>query len=434
MALDFLKEVRALIAENREEYTNLLKKLVSFDSVMIRNGQDGNEKEIQIFLTDLLKRMGAEVDSFEPDNARISQYDCYNANHQYKDRPNVVGVFKGSGEGKSVVMNGHADVVSPGEEERWTSPPYKPEIRDGRMYGRGTCDMKAGLAAAICAVKLLKEQGYSFQGDVILEAVIDEEGGGNGTLACCDRGYKADAAVLMEPTSLKVMPANRGTFLASFTVQGKPIHASMRGFGVNAIEKAMKIFAGLRELEEEWLLTMEHPILGNPTINLGQIYGGEGASVVAGECTVKFDVEFFPNVYDKAGNAVPVDPKEVQKIVQERVNLICAGDAWLRDHVPQIDWYQTTLCFETPENDPFLVSAVQSVKESMGYAAVKGLPCGCDGYQLNVVGGMPTVVFGPGDIINAHGYDEYVEMEEYFRAIEVYVCILKNWVGLKKES
>lgn len=432
MRCEFQNEISACIEKNKMKYAKLLKKLVSFDSVIIRNGQDGNEKEIQAFLADYLKHMGARVDCFEPDNARISKYDCYNANHQYKDRPNVVAVFKGTGGGKSIVLNGHADVVAAGEEERWSSPPYRPEIRAGKMYGRGTCDMKAGLSAAICAISLLKEQGYDFCGDVILEAVIDEEGGGNGTLACCDRGYRADGAILMEPTCLRVMAANRGTFLASYTVQGKPIHASMRGFGVNAIEKALKIFNGLRELELEWLLTMEHPILGNPTINLGQIYGGEGASIVAGECTVKFDVEFFPNVYDKMGKVTPVDPLEIQQIVQERVNRVCSGDEWLSGHVPQINWYQTTLCFETPEDDPFLEAVYESAREAMGHAIVKGLPCGCDGYQLNAVGGMPTVVIGPGDITNAHGYDEYVEMDEYYKAIEVYACLLKNWVGLRK--
>lgn len=428
----FLKLIHTAIQSKHLEYETLLKKLISFDSLMIRNGQDGNEREIQAFLAQYLSDMGAEMDVFEPDNARMEKYPCYNANHQYANRPNVVARFKGTGSGKSIVMNGHVDVVPTGEASEWTSPPFQPEIRSGKMYGRGSCDMKSGLAAAICAIKLLKEQGYRFRGDVILEAVIDEEGGGNGTLACCDRGYRADGALLMEPTSLRVMPANRGAFLAGYTVQGKPIHASTRGFGVNAIEKALKIFQGLRELELEWLLTMDHPILGNPTINLGQIKGGEGASIVAGECTVKFDVEFFPNTYDKSGKAQSVDPRMVQRAVEERVALVCAGDKWLRDHVPEIDWFQTTLCFETPAGDPFRESVETSAQEVLGHTVVKGLPCGCDGYQLNVVGGMPTVVLGPGDISNAHGYDEYVEMDEFYQAIEIYACLLANWVGLDR--
>lgn len=431
---EMIRKIRENIRKNANSYIDFLKKLVSFDSLMIENGKDGNEKEIQEFLCSYLESMGANVDKFEPDNELMSKYVCYNENHQYKNRPNVVATFKGSGDGKSILMNGHCDVVTAGIEERWTSLPFKPEIRDGKMYGRGTCDMKSGLAAAICAVGLLREMGCTLKGDVIIESVIDEEGGGNGTLACCDRGYKADGAILMEPTCLKIMPANRGTFLASYTVQGKPIHASMRGFGVNAIEKALKIFAGLRELETEWLLTKEHPILGNPSINLGQITGGEGASVVAGECTIKFDVEFFPNTYDRNGKAIPVDPCDVQKEIEKKIARICAGDEWLCNHVPSVDWYQTTLCFETPAGDPFLKEVKNSTEEIMGYAAVKGLPCGCDGFQLNVIGEMPTVVIGPGNILNAHGYDEYVEIEEFLNAIAIYACLIGNWSGYQIES
>jgi acetylornithine deacetylase len=422
-------KIRDILEKNKENYLEFLKHLISFDSRMLENGKKGKEKAVQDYLKEVLQKKGGELDCFAPENERIKKYPGFNKNHEYTDRENVVAVFKGNGKGRSLLMNGHCDVVTPGNEEEWTSPPFSAEIRDGKLYGRGSTDMKAGLSAAILAIDLLQEAGFVFQGDIIFESVVDEEGGGNGTIACCDRGYRADGALLMEPTCLQVMPANRGAFLAQFLVKGKPVHASMRGFGINAIDKAIKLINGLRELELEWLLVKRHPLLDNPTINIGQISGGEGASIVPAECIVKMDVEFFPTEYNDDNYEI-VDPEDIKREVQKKVDLICMGDEWLAGHPVTIEWYQETLCFQTDLKNEFVNACKKSCKNVLGKVVVNGLPCGCDGAQLAHIGKMPVVVLGPGDIRNAHTTDEFVNIVEFFNSIEIYANLIVDWVGI----
>ncbi len=209
MTAEFAQAIQATIAQSKDACRTFLAKLVSFDSRMLENGVHGQEKGIQDYLATHFAGMGATVDVFSPDNEKISRYAGFNAGHQYEGRQNVVATFKGTGGGASLLMNGHCDIVPPGDENAWTSPPFAATERGGLLYGRGTADMKGGLAAAILAVQFIKDMGYRFKGDIFIESVIDEEGGGNGTIACCDRGYRADGALLMEPTGLKVMPSSK---------------------------------------------------------------------------------------------------------------------------------------------------------------------------------------------------------------------------------
>lgn len=427
---DIKKAISDSVKRNKTKHLKILNRLVSYDSKMINSGEYGDEKGIQDYLKDLFTQMGAEVDAFEPDNSKICGYSGFNPDHKYEGRENVVATFKGNGTGRSLLFNGHSDIVPAGNAKLWRSSPFTCEQRDDKLYGRGTTDMKGGSAAAILAIQLLKEMGVSFNGDVIFEAVVDEEGGGNGTIACCERGYKADGAIIMEPTRMAIMPTNRGAFLAEFTVMGKPIHASLKGFGVNAIEKAIKLINAIKELELEWLLTKRHPLLSNPTINFGQISGGDGASTVASECNVKFDVEFFPSEYNRDYDKVPVNPQDIKKEVELCIKRACDGDKWLSENPVAINWYQETLCFETSLASDFVSTVVKCCDQIMGKAVVSGLPCGCDGAQLSIIGNMPVVVIGPGDIMQAHTVDECIEIEKYYQAIEVYANLIVDWVGI----
>lgn len=425
--------IKQKIETNKNDYVEFLKKLISFNSEISEGGKYGKELEIQRYIKNTLQDIGGDVDAFEPDNSLIADYPGYNKNHEYDGRKNVVAVFKGDGTGHSLLMNGHCDIVPAGNEQLWTSPPFEPEERDGKLFGRGTSDMKGGLAAAILAIKLLKELNYNFKGDIILESVVDEEGGGNGTIACCQRGYRADGALIMEPTSFSINIANRGAFLAEFSVIGKPIHASMKGFGVNAIEKAFKLINALKELECHWLLTKKHPILAGPSINIGQISGGKGASIVAEDCNVKFDVEFLPSEYDENYNLNPVDPNDIKKEVQQHIDIACEGDSWLSEHPVKINWYQDTLCFETDKEEDFVQSIIEVCKKTVGKAPLDGLPCGCDGFPLEKIGKMPVVVCGPGKLKKAHTIDESIDIDKYLKAIEVYATLIVDWVGIIEE-
>ena len=269
-----MDDLKKMIYGKQDYYLDFLSKLVGFDTSVIRHGEDGQEGAAQMYMAGFLERLGCEVDIFEPDNERMKAYPGYNQGHSYAGRPVVVGTYRGTGGGKSLILNGHMDTMPSGDLDRWETDPWKMTERDGRLYGLGTDDMKGGLSALVLALELVLSMGIKPRGDILVQSVVDEEGGGNGTLACADRGYRADGAIIAEGSNLEVFAANRGAWLVQADVEGIPIHASLKGFGVNAIDKMTKVIDSLRELETKWMTTKRHPLLAPPTINIGCIEGG----------------------------------------------------------------------------------------------------------------------------------------------------------------
>jgi acetylornithine deacetylase len=428
------EKIFSYINNHQQNYLCFLQKLLSFDSRIEQAGQTGKEGPIQEFIARTLKDMGANVDLFEVDNDLIKGLPGFNPNHDYHGRPNVVGTFKGSkieNGSKSLLFNGHADIVAPGSVAEWSKNPFGGEVIDGRIYSRGAADMKGGLAAALLAIEAIKGCNFNLKNDLIFESVVDEEGGGNGTLACVAKGYKADGAVIMEPTNLEVHAANRGAFLAEFTVTGKPAHASLKGFGINAIEKAFELIQALSKLERQWLLTKRHPLLSNPTINIGQIIGGEGASSVPGKCTVRFDVEFFPRDYDEQGVEFIVDKNQIKQEVETCLLDACSGDSWLHVNPVRVNWYQDTSAFQTDPGHPLVKETISACQEVMGFHRLSGFPAGCDGVYLSEIGKMPVIILGPGNVRQAHTIDEFIELDQFFKAIKVYANLIVRWVGVE---
>ena len=181
-----------------------LQDLVRIESYVIEHGLDGKEEKIQRAIAKKLAALGCEVSTFIPDNNLMKKSKYFTTGHRYRNRPNVVGVLKGEGRGRSILLNGHVDTMPPGDLSLWKVPPFKAKIVGNRLYGNGSTDMKAGVAAMIMAVELIREMGIKPGGDIIIESVVDEEGGGNGTLDCTLRGIRADAAIVLEPTELAV--------------------------------------------------------------------------------------------------------------------------------------------------------------------------------------------------------------------------------------
>lgn len=419
--------METLTQKQKEKSIVFLEKLVAFNTSVIRHGEDGQEGEAQQYLADYLEDMGCQVDIFEPENERISKYPSYNAGHNYKGRPNVVGVYKGTGGGRSLILNGHMDTMPSGDKELWHTDPWKLTEKDGNLYGLGSDDMKGGLSALVLALEFAIQEGFRPRGDIIIESVVDEEGGGNGTLACVDRGYKADGAIIAEGSNLEVFAANRGAWLVEANIVGQPIHASLRGFGINAIEKMMKVIRSIQELETKWMTTKKHPLLMPPTMNIGCIEGGVAASTVAEKCTLKFDVEYFPSEFDKFGERHLVDKNQVVSEVENYINLMAQGDEWLKDHPITFNWYQDCPPFETDVKDP-LVQKLADVAETVsGKRVISGMTAGCDARHLTNIAKIPTVVFGPGTCHNAHVVNEYLPKTQYFQAIEIYKKMIIEW-------
>ena len=422
-----MDDLKKMIYGKQDYYLDFLSKLVGFDTSVIRHGEDGQEGAAQMYMAGFLERLGCEVDIFEPDNERMKAYPGYNQGHSYAGRPVVVGTYRGTGGGKSLILNGHMDTMPSGDLDRWETDPWKMTERDGRLYGLGTDDMKGGLSALVLALELVLSMGIKPRGDILVQSVVDEEGGGNGTLACADRGYRADGAIIAEGSNLEVFAANRGAWLVQADVEGIPIHASLKGFGVNAIDKMTKVIDSLRELETKWMTTKRHPLLAPPTINIGCIEGGVAVSTVAESCRLKFDVEYFPSEIDAFGVRHTVDKDEVARKVEQHISLMCQGDGWLKEHPVKLQWYQDCSPFETDTGHPLVQTLADISGEVTGKRVISGMTAGCDARHLTNILKIPTVVYGPGSCHFAHKVNEFLPKDQFLMAIETYAKMIMKW-------
>jgi len=236
------------------EYVKPLKELVACDTQVIGHGvKGGNEANGQAYLKKLLEDLGADKLEMDPmDEALIKEailkYQEGNPDHQYHQRENLYATFLGSGD-KHLIFNGHVDTMPMGNPDAWQTPPLVPTEKEGKLYGLGACDMKGGLMAAIMAIKLLKESGEPLPCDVSIISVVDEEGGGNGSIQASMRGIKGDGVVVCEPTDDELILAHMGFVFFRVTVKGKANHSGAKWLGVSAIEKAMKVIHALEALE-----------------------------------------------------------------------------------------------------------------------------------------------------------------------------------------
>lgn len=419
-----IKIMKELIEKNKDKYIDFLKKMISADSTDIEHGCFGNEINAQRVVIEKFKELGMEVDIFEPDMAEIEKnFKEANPGHHYDNRPNVVGILKGSGDGRSLILNGHIDTMPFDHLEEWVTHPLDPKLMDGKLYGRGSCDMKGGLSAAICALDLLKEQGVKLKGNVIVESVVDEEGGGNGTMACILKGYKADAAIIPEPTELEIMPAHMGWLFYKIEVKGKALHSSMKWKGVNAIEKMMVIMRALMELERKWCMEKRSAILPPPTINFGTIHGGMAGSVVADKCVLDFGLHYLPSDSDEEGLGSKVQ-KELFKAIEYAVN----GDEWLSENRPSIELYQLGSGYELSVDNPLVKTLEKNHLEVNGKEPVtRGCEYGSDARLLTNYGDTPAILYGPGCIQQAHGINEFIDINQYLTSIEVLAKTIKEF-------
>lgn len=418
-----IEKLKDTLEKNKDKYISRLSDIVAIDTQDIGHGIDGGlEKEGQDYLIEMFKAMGASV---EKDQLReeviqraIKEYNEGNPGHNYQDRYNVYAKFKGKG-GKSIMFNGHMDTMPPGDESLWNTPPHQPTIRDGKMYGVGSADMKGGLMASIMAVELLKDAGIELPGDVIITSVVDEEGGGNGSIAATMNGQKADGVVVCEPTDYELVAAHMGFVFFKVEVEGLAVHSGSKWLGINAIEKSMKLMRAIDELENSWLMKYSHPLLPSPTSNVGVIEGGTAGSTVPSYCTFSTCVHY------------PANSMSQETVIEEYkrvINRASQGDEWLKDHEPRISVYQSGGSFEMDLDHPFVDSFKNSFKESIGKdVKIVGSPAGCDSRVWRNIAKCPTLQYGPGRQAECHAVNEYIEIDQYLDAILIYARLILDW-------
>lgn len=420
-----MNDLKAVLEKNKEIYIQHLADLVAIDTHDIGHGIGGGlEKPGQDYMIRLFQEMGASEVRIDPmDEAVIREclekHQEGNLGHDQTDRYNVYATFKGQAGGKSLLFNSHIDVMPADEADGWTNSPYEPVIRDGKMYGRGTADMKAGLMASAMAVKLLKDAGYELPGDVIITSVCDEEGGGNGSMQAVMRGLRADGVVNCEGTDDELILAHMGWVFFKVDFEGKACHSGGKKNGVSAIDKAIKVIQALNEKEHEWLLEYKHPLLPAPNLNVGVIQGGTAGSTVPGECSFSTCVHFIPN---------QMSHDQVVAEFQDVVNRVTRSDPWLEEHPPKLTMYQAGNGFEMDEDHELVGTFRKVYAESLGREAkIAGAPSGCDSRLWRNIAKCPTIQYGPGNLAQCHGVDEWVSIDAYLESILVYANLILEW-------
>ena len=411
--------LRETLYNHKSEYIKSLKEFVACDTQVIGHGVKGGlEANGQAYLKNLLVALGADKVEMDPMNETlikeaILKHQEGNPDHDYKGRENLYASFLGRSD-KHLIFNGHVDTMPMGNPKAWQTPPLTPTERDGRLYGLGACDMKGGLMAAIMAIKLLKDSGQSLPCHVSIISVVDEEGGGNGSIQASMRGIKGDGVVVCEPTDDELILAHMGFVFFRVTVKGRANHSGAKWLGVSAIEKAIKVIHALEALEESWTEKYHHVLLPPPSLNVGTIKGGDAASTVADSCQFEVCIHYLP------------EQMTFEDVRDAFYQAIAIEDDWLSEHPLTVEMYQAGGGFLQDERHTFVSHFKEAYKQATGRRlTVAGSPAGCDSRIWRNIADVPTLQFGPGRLSECHAIDEYIEIEAYLEAILVYAELIR---------
>jgi acetylornithine deacetylase len=324
-------------------------------------------------------------------------------------RPNVVATIKGTGGGKSLMFNGHIDVV---DVAGMVHPPFDANEKDGRLYGRGSSDMKGGVAAMCAAAARLKGR---LKGDLIVACVADEEWESAGTTSLMRSGLRADAAIVTEPTGLQLMPAHKGFVWMEFTIEGRAAHGSRWDLGIDAIRNAGLVLAEFDRIDREELPKKTHPLLGRPSLHVGTIRGGSGLSTYPERCDFTIERRTLPG--ENTGGIV---------------NELNSGIWAVGLGKPELKFgFTMRSTFEQPPSDvaldaPVVVALSKTLREHGLSDKPAGMSAWTDAALLNKAG-IPAICFGPGDMGLAHAAEEYIEVREVAQATDILESFALAW-------
>jgi acetylornithine deacetylase len=423
MPKEIEKQIPKIVEEKRSEIIEFLRDLIRIPSVT------GEEKQIQEFISKKLREIGLEVDQWEPDPEKIRQHPAYfptfgPAQLTYKNRPNVIGKYRGEG-GKSLLFNGHVDVIPVEPRSAWKHDPWEGEIEDKKLYGRGASDMKGGLAAMTMALDCLLDADIEPKGNIFLEYVVDEELSGFGTLSCVLKGYKADAGISCEASDLEIQPAATGSMWFEIKVKGKPASMSRLWEGVSALDKGYKIAQAVSELQTLRFSEKSHPLYPDPKGALacfvGKFDAGTYPSSLPTLCSVKGRMGVLPNE----------EPKVAQEELIEYIKKAAIKDEWLKENLPQtkLTGYYAEPA-EIPSGHPIckvLADSFERIKHKK--PLLKGHEGATDARFLIGWGKTPTVIFGPGTIAQMHAQDEWIRIDDLLDSVKILALTIVNWCG-----
>ena len=428
--------VVAEVGRREEELTRLLGDLVAFDTrVPDADYAPRDEAELQDYVAGRLRAAGLAVRVWEPERAELppSRYPIP-PGHHFRGRPQLLATAPGSGGGRSLLFNGHVDVVTAEPLERWTSPPFAPEVRDGRLYGRGACDMKGGVASMLLATEVLRALEVPLRGDLIVSTVTDEESTGAGSLAVAASGVRADGGIITEPTRLTAWLGTRGSLMPEITVEGRAGHAGFppshwsAGGPVNAIEKTQVLLEALQRLRLEWQLRPDtrHPVLEPGTIVPTSMESGQWMVSYPAASTLRCHVQYVPAQADADGYGTRVEAE-----IEAHLLAAARADPWLAGHPPRFAWPGDVPAAWVEPDVPVAATTLEAMAALGLEPTVATQTTFFDGPTFTRAG-IPTIAFGPGDILNAHAVDEYVPVAELVRAAQVLAVAAMRFCGVAR--
>ena len=422
MADDKLQRVFEEIDNSRERTIADLQSIVQIPSVT------GDEGAVQARVEQMFAERGLEIDRWETSREETEPYfEHVGDQPRYDGRPNVVGVRKGSGGGKSIMLNAHVDTVDPGDPSFWTYGPHSGHVDGDLLYGRGSCDMKGGLVTYLAALDALQAAGIELAGDVQIASTVGEEDGGFGALGTILRGHRADAVLITEPTKLAAIVAQGGSAVCRLTVTGKSAHGAMRNSGVSAIEKFIPIFQDLMAFEAERNEQLSHPLYDHMEnkipISFGTLHAGDWQSTVPETLVAEGRVGLLPGE----------DMKDFQEQVRQRIMAVAEADPWMRDHPPKLEWVSGQFSpAETKPDEPFPQAVIGAHERVTGEKpSIEGAPYGADMRLFIEIGGMPCLMYGAGDVVVAHQNDEHISITDLQTATKTVAALLMDWCGTR---
>ena len=383
------QELLALIDERRDRAVEFLRNMVAIPSVT------GDEGPIQNFMRVQLEKMGLDIDMWDMDADEIQKHPAAAViTESYEGRPNILATYKGSGGGRSLLLNGHTDVIPAGPLESWTDAPWSATIRDNRIYGRGACDMKSGVASGVLALESIQDSGIKLKGDVLINIVVDEEVSGHGTLDTVLRGYRADAGISGETSTLAVQPACIGRIWFKILIRGKKAGIQQRYLGVNAIDLGYKIKQAIDDLEKHRLETVSHPlypkIIDALPCMVGSIEAGSFPSAFPDACVLKGSIATVPGE----------DHDGVKQSFLDHIAKVAAEDPWMKDNPPEVTFGNKfggldAEAADIPVDHPIVTKRVECFTEVTGKnPEISGRQGAADTRFLINNGDTPTVIFG----------------------------------------
>ena len=397
----------------------------------------GNEQEAQGFVNTELRARGYATDLWEIDLDQIAGLPGFSpVIGSYDEALNLVATHHGNSQkGRSLILNGHIDVVPVGPLDMWHRPPFEPYIDDGWMFGRGAGDMKAGLVANLYALDALRDASFMPAANVYFQSVVEEECTGNGALACLQRGYRADAALIPEPFNENLVIAQIGVIWLQIHLRGIPVHVLEAGSGANAIEAALPLIAALKELEKKWnadelkhslYAQIEHPL----NLNIGRIEGGDWPSSVPSWCCFDVRMAIYPGQDIEAARA------EIESCVHEAAR----GDSFLQKNPPKIVYHGFLAeGYALAEHDKpearLAVKTLEQAHQQVTGDKLQSFPVTAttDARFFGLYADTPALVYGP-EAKAIHGFNECVNLESMRRVTQSIALFIGQWCGLDKYS